>query len=284
MTEQVCKVTDPFCVEAVGAKWLGGEGTTATLSVNVRQLVTLTTGAAGDATLGYTPGTNTIGFYSVTATANQPSGTIPTAGSAYLTSVANSAATMRCVSAGARWWDIGPSTGVGGRVNMTEYPTFEAYRSDLKDSYDLNQGSKSSSFDRRKEGLWITTTSDENAYKFGPPVGSGTTAGFIDSRTCLFLGVTGPGNTPVLQVELVANYEFTFALNSIQSRMATKTVNPPNSGLITQAVTVIEANMETFFQGGVRAFGQLVRGHASRALQRLIDSAFGRGMPLLLGM
>lgn len=287
----VCALTDPFCIEAKGARWADQIGQTVTFTYQARQIISLTTGV-GDSWAAvyidpaYALNSVAPGAYYRTldvdssefggfTPANPTTGNVDDQLASFLAS--DVATGARVVSAGATWWDVAPRTGVGGTVVATEFSSHDSYlnyaSSGMRASA-TNMGNCVMVHDRRKDGTWICRPSNPNAYKF-VSIGDSADDNFGNLRTSLLVAASGAAETTLLNIEIVINFEFTVSSESVFARTAKP--NPMSAGnlLAAKSAGMAESSMNSFIEGGKETAKRYVHSLASRVAKQLGSAAAG---------
>jgi hypothetical protein len=204
---ELCSLVNPFCDAANGARWpiSGGIGS---VTFQVREVITLTSGAGGYAGLVYFPGAG--GEYRDTdatvATTMTIPASLPDGEAVYKALHVAGIADFRVINAGCRWWDIAASSAVGGTVIATELSSIDNVLGDAIDMTSMSYGVATMALDRRVPGIWVGKR-NRITNLMSPAASAGNADGNMSG---LMLSVSGPASSAILQVEIVMNIEFTF--------------------------------------------------------------------------
>lgn len=283
LVHDVCGLTDPFCIHADGARWSDDVGQTATITYQSRSIITVSSDANGRAALyidpayalnAAAPGAvyRQLTLAGVVATAGNPV-TIPDSTLANL--LASDVTTgARLISAGATWWDVVPATGAGGRVIASEITNFKAYSNMSSGTFGVNNAVLSPNVqvsDRRQPNSWICRPSNPMAYNFLNSQDSDDL--YQEIRTALILAVSGPASTPLIEIELVMNFEFTVTVESVYSRLATPHPTSASNRLAAKTAGKLESAMQPFIEGGKASVGRYITNLAKSAANAAMRAA-----------
>jgi len=262
MVRAICAVTDPFCPEALGAKW-PGIGSAQTLSFQARYLTTVTTGAGGNAFVAFFPWTDKLTSATWTTTGVLPA---MNTGDATIAASTSNISKIRIVSAGARIWDIASGDTSGGYLIASNQ---SSYRSALTASSYApgavsGRGTNAKIQSRRTPMTWISKPQDDTSRNFAALTTAGV--GGADNWSGVILDFSGGATTAVAIVETVINYEYTIENLANLTNMVQPTRSSTSDSQLPSFVDKVFDRMPAFTAGASDVATRVVHGLASTAL------------------
>lgn len=206
LVHEICARIDPFCGAAAGAKRAGGSSGM-TLPYTYVTNITVTTGVAGDAYVGFGPGPNpgacvtnlapTTSLFPATGAHPDAIGTSPSFISA-----------IRVVSAGVKWHDVTALTAAGGVViPMIADDGLLLLDGNTHILADLIRSYRGVAYDRRKPGYAILQPTDNNTASQFQRINNAGSEADTNPWPTFMMYVSGPNSTAVLNVQLIMHVE-----------------------------------------------------------------------------
>lgn len=271
-----CSITDPFCSHARAAKRPDGLGATS-IGAHVHYITTISTDAAGKAFYTLVPGIGRYGVASGTLAASTwtlQAGWTSLGGSGFVDA---NAAEVRIVSMGAILRSICSATDSKGIVDTFVVPNPVVSGTFSEGSANYPEF-KRNSLRSTREIAWIAKPAGAHAHSFRPYAEATTTMSDFDWTSLGIEVLSGPASTPVLDLEIFVNVEFTLKNSSLgASGLASAVTKPrPANPVALKAQNAIHSKMESFVEGGISTVEKKVASFASSALSAVED--FGLGM------
>jgi hypothetical protein len=271
--QSACSILDPFCVHAKGARRPDGLGTN-TLPFQVRQLVGITTGAAGARRYLIVPGCGVYGY----SFADPAAGTITmpatwtTLGNGSF--ISTNASEVRIVSFGVRMLSVLPATTSSGYVivGTVANPTISQVQAEGRVTYPehslrpLTAGS---------EFCWVSKPTGAGAHAFRPVSGLANNMSDFDWTALSIEIAGGPNSTLCFMAEVIVNVELTLKESESATHPMAQIIPPtrPTNPVATTVQTVVHSQMPSFIEQPLAAAGKFIEEKAGAVVEGLLSKA-----------
>lgn len=276
VVEAVCSQTNPFCMEAKGAKMFDRSMTPSVPYQIVSTGVLATVGVTGQCALQVTcadgyQGYRTAATFAGSAVATWNARVVPS-GAAWLTS---NVQRYRVVSFGVRYFSVVSPMNASGLVTVaTAGESGSAPDFDSADWVEVNRFPLAS-----VEGQWIGKPRDDDFAMYNNYTSSSTITNYY---TTLNLGVAGGpvgGATTVLGFEIIWNLECVLSSGNASVHLSTPAA--PHNVTVEQASAGVLSNVPSHIPGPSSNVTAVIMKHATRALDTIMEQAFSYGMRAL---
>lgn len=274
-----CGLLDPFCPAANGARFPDGQ-MSYTIPFRAMWSDTITTGATTvnglvlflpDAS-AYASASSTSATSSFNITTLQGQGLA----TSFIGTGASSVATIRLVSAGARWCPLSSATTPGALVLISDTSSADSLINKTIAVNDYALSRNTIAVDHRVPFTWTARRADMLANSFVDPIGDGSRSGNWTGMAMQFLGA--PASTTLGVFEYVLNLECTLnaldaSNNSVQQ---VGTVAEPENPIVQAAVKAASRLIDAFVTGAQEGATRGVEAVVSNVLRprrnaRIVD-------------